>query len=73
MLTPAQNATISPTASAVGSPYLTAVEAAAYLRIGLKTFYNVRKFIPRMPGVRKLLFTRAALDKFAATPRRASR
>lgn len=55
------------------SPYLTAIEAAAYCRVALRTLYNNRRYIERMPGVRKLLFTRPALDRWLATRRRKSR
>lgn len=55
-------------ATTVSSPYLTAPEAAAYCRVAIQTLYNSRKFIRRVPGVGKLLFTRAALDEWLATP-----
>jgi excisionase family DNA binding protein len=49
--------------------YLTVQEAAAYCRLAVQTIYNNRKHIERMPGVRKLLFTRDALDAWLATRR----
>ncbi len=48
----------------ITSPYLTAEEAAAYLRIELQTLYNRRKEIPSMPGTRKLLFKIEDLDNW---------
>jgi hypothetical protein len=53
--------------------YLTVQDAASYCRLAVQTIYNNRKHIARMPGVRKLLFTREALDNWLATrptPRR---
>lgn len=47
--------------------YLTVQDAAAYCRVAVQTIYNNRKYIARMPGVRKLLFTREALDDWLAT------
>lgn len=47
--------------------YLTVEEAAAYCRVAVQTIYNNRRHIERMPGVRKLLFTREALDRWLAT------
>lgn len=56
------------------SPYLNANEAAAYCGIAVQTLYNRRKEIDRVPGVRKLLFTRDALDKWMSTrPKSTSR
>ena len=49
--------------------YLTVQEAVAYCRVAVQTIYNNRRHIARMPGVRKLLFTRAALDTWLATRR----
>jgi excisionase family DNA binding protein len=49
--------------------YLTVREAAEYCRVAVQTIYNNRRFIARMPGVRKLLFTREALDAWLATRR----
>lgn len=47
--------------------YLTVQEAATYCRVAVQTIYNNRRHIARMPGVRKLLFTREALDTWLAT------
>lgn len=49
----------------VVSPYLTAVEAAAYLRTTVQGIYALvkRGRLKPMPGSGKLLFTRAALDE----------
>lgn len=46
------------------SPYLTAVEAAAYLRTTVQGIYALvkRGRLKPMPGSGKLLFTREALD-----------
>lgn len=44
--------------------YLTVGEAAVYCRVAVQTIYNNRRYIERMPGVRKLLFTREALDRW---------
>lgn len=49
--------------------YLTVQDAAAYCRVAVQTIYNNRRHIERMPGVRKLLFTREALDAWLATRR----
>jgi excisionase family DNA binding protein len=46
--------------------YLTVQEAASYCRVAVQTIYNNRRYIARMPGVRKLLFTRDALDAWLA-------
>lgn len=48
------------------SPYLTAAEAAEYLRTTRGTVYNLvwRGVLPRRRG--KLLFTRAELDNYLA-------
>jgi excisionase family DNA binding protein len=48
------------------SPYLTVQEAANYCRVAKRTIYNRRKEIARVPGVRKLLFTREVLDDWLA-------
>ena len=47
------------------SPYLTAVEAAAYLRTTVQGIYSLvkRGRLKPMPGSGKLLFTREALDE----------
>lgn len=49
-----------------GSPYLTATEAAAYLRTTRGTVYNLvwRGVLPRRRG--KLLFTKQELDDYLA-------
>lgn len=50
----------------VPSPYLTATEAAAYLRISRKGLYGLverRKLLP-LPGHRKYRFTQERLDAF---------
>jgi len=61
---------IAKTLTAKRSPkYLTVQEAAAYCRVAVQTIYNNRRHIARMPGVRKLLFTREALDRWLATKR----
>jgi excisionase family DNA binding protein len=49
------------------SPYLTAVEAAAYLRSSVQGVYSLvkRRKLQPMPGrPGRLLFTRDALDKY---------
>lgn len=50
----------------VESPYLTADEAADYLRITLNGLYGLveRKKLKPLPGHRKLRFTREMLDKY---------
>jgi excisionase family DNA binding protein len=47
------------------SPYLTAVEAATYLRTTVQGIYALvkRGRLKPMPGSGKLLFTREALDE----------
>ncbi|WP_162668158.1 helix-turn-helix domain-containing protein [Gemmata massiliana] len=55
------------------SKYLTVRDAAAYCRVAVQTIYNNRRYIARMPGVRKLLFTREALDTWLATRRKSRR
>jgi excisionase family DNA binding protein len=58
---------IARTVSAKPEPkYLTVQEAAAYCRVAVQTIYNNRRYITRLPGVRKLLFTREALDAWLA-------
>lgn len=54
------------------SPYLTAVEAAAYIRSTVQGVYALvkRGRVKPMPGSGKLLFTREALDKYLAGKRR---
>ncbi|MDY3555048.1 helix-turn-helix domain-containing protein [Gemmata sp. JC717] len=52
--------------AAVESPYLTAEEAAAYLRVNVNALYSLverRKLAP-LPGHRKYRFTRAMLDAY---------
>lgn len=48
----------------IASPYLTAREAAAYLRTTVQGIYSLvkRGRVRSMPGSAKLLFTREALD-----------
>jgi hypothetical protein len=48
-------------------PKLTVEDAAAYCRLAVQTIYNNRRYIARMPGVGKLLFTREALDRWLET------
>jgi excisionase family DNA binding protein len=54
------------------SPYLTATEAAAYIRTTTQGIYALvkRARIKPMPGSGKLLFTREALDKYLSGKRR---
>lgn len=54
------------------SPYLTAKEAALYLRTTIQGIYSLvkRERIRPMPGSGKLLFTRDALDRYLTTRRR---
>ena len=51
-------------ASGLVSPYLTAVEAALYLRTTVQGSYSLvkRGRLKPMPGSGKLLFTRESLD-----------
>jgi excisionase family DNA binding protein len=51
---------------AVVSPYLTAKEAAAYIRSTIQGVYALvkRGRLKPMPGSGKLLFTREACDKY---------
>lgn len=48
----------------IASPYLTASEAASYLRTTVQGIYSLvkRARLRPMPGSGKLLFTREALD-----------
>jgi excisionase family DNA binding protein len=57
---------------ALASPYLTATEAAAYLRSTVQGIYSLvkRGRVKPMPGSGKLLFTREALDRYLSTRRR---
>jgi excisionase family DNA binding protein len=52
------------TSTVIASPYLTAAEAAAYLRTTVQGIYALvkRGRLKPMPGSGKLLFTREALD-----------
>ena len=54
---------------AIDSPYLTAVEAAAYVRSTVQGIYSLvkRGRIKPMPGSGKLLFTRDELDRCLAS------
>jgi hypothetical protein len=64
-------AAIAQTVPAKSEPkYLTVQDAADYCRVAVQTIYNNRRHIERMPGVRKLLFTRPALDRWLATRRK---
>jgi excisionase family DNA binding protein len=58
--------------SAVASPYLTTREAAAYLRTTVQGVYSLvkRARLHPMPGCRKLLFTKEALDQYLLGKRR---
>jgi len=56
----------------VESPYLTAIETAAYLRCTVQAVYALvkRRRIFPMPGrPGRLLFTREALDRYLSTRR----
>jgi excisionase family DNA binding protein len=54
------------------SPYMTAVEAAAYVRSTVQGIYALvkRNRIKPMPGSGKLLFTKETLDKYLSAKRR---
>lgn len=56
----------------IASPYLTAAEAAVYLRTTTQGIYALvkRGRVKPMPGSGKLLFTREALDRYLAGKRR---
>lgn len=56
----------------VVSPYLTAAEAALYLRTTVQGIYALvkRGRVKPMPGSGKLLFTREALDRYLSGRRR---
>lgn len=61
-----------PKMNQVESPYLTAIEAAAYLRRTIQALYSLVKRgrlkpMPGSPG--RLLFTREGLDQFLAGKR----
>jgi excisionase family DNA binding protein len=62
----------TPETQPLRSPYLTASEAAAYLRTTVQGIYSLvkRGRLHPMPGSGKLLFTREALDRYLATRRR---
>jgi excisionase family DNA binding protein len=51
---------------AVASPYLTAEEAADYLRLNVNALYSLveRRKLRPLPGHRKYRFTREMLDKY---------
>jgi excisionase family DNA binding protein len=53
------------TSTVIASPYLTAPEAAAYLRTTVHGIYSLvkRGRLKPMPGSGKLLFRREALDE----------
>ena len=58
---------VTETAAVLASPYLTAAEAAAYLRTTVQGVYSLvkRGRIKPMPGrPGRLLFTREALDSY---------
>lgn len=54
------------------SPYLVVAEAAAYIRSTVQGVYSLvkRGKLKPMPGSRKLLFTREALDDYLKKRRR---
>ena len=56
----------------IASPYLTAPEAAAYVRTTVQGIYALvkRGRVRPMPGSGKLLFTREALDRYLSGKRR---
>lgn len=56
----------------IQSPYLIAKEAAEYIRSTVQGVYALvkRGRLKPMPGRRKLLFTREALDKYLSGKRR---
>jgi excisionase family DNA binding protein len=66
------NETTSSTRSPIDSPYLTAVEAATYLRTTVQGIYALvkRARLKPMPGSGKLLFTREACDECLRKRRR---
>ncbi len=59
-------------ASQIVSPYLTAVEAAVYLRTTVQGIYALvkRGRLKPMPGFGRLLFTRAEMDACLQRKRR---
>jgi excisionase family DNA binding protein len=59
----------------VTSPYLTIEEAADYTRLKEGTLYNAvyRGRLKKQPGSRKVLFTRADLDRLLTTKSKARR
>ncbi len=56
----------------IESPYLTAAEAAVYLRTTVQGIYSLvkRGKVKPMPGSAKLLFTRDALDSYLQNRKR---
>lgn len=60
-------------AASPNSPYLDVAQAAAYCHVAVRTIYNNRRRIDRLPGIRKLLFTREALDRWLAGRNRCGR
>ena len=58
--------------STVVSPYLTATEAAAYIRSTVQGVYALvkRGRVKPMPGSGKLLFTKESLDTYLTGKRR---
>lgn len=58
----------------IGSPYLTAIEAAAYLRTTVQGIYALvkRGRLRPMPGFGRLLLTKAELDACLQRKRRRS-
>lgn len=64
---------MEPTPQTTISPYLTAAEAAAYLRTTVQGIYSLvkRERLRPMPGrPGRLLFTREALDRYLHTRHR---
>jgi hypothetical protein len=53
------------------SPYLSAAEAAHYIRSTIRGIYQLvyRGLLTPCPGTRKLLFTKEELDLYLTTPR----
>lgn len=62
----------APTENPISSPYLTAREAAAYIRSTVQGVYALvkRGRVKPMPGSGKLLFTKGALDNYLTGKRR---
>lgn len=66
----------TPTASPIESPYLTADEAAQYLRFPTTHWFRVsaKKFgVPVIRRGRRLFYTKRILDEFMATLEESSR